>query len=131
MKRIEDIEKMDLSAMDSLFEDTGVKAPVRLKESVRLRIASEEVITRAAKKEKMAHAAVPAFGLAFAAACVGAIVMLGSGPKDTFDSPELAYAELERALGYISEKMDKGMDIASQAGPVIENISEAIYLINN
>jgi len=40
-------------------------------------------------------------------------------PKDTFDDPMLAYAELERTLNYISSKMDKGRDIATRAANII------------
>lgn len=59
---------------------------------------------------------------ALAAACIAAAIFIPGGPKDTFDSPELAYAEVERTFAYISQKIEKGSDIAARAEEPIETI---------
>lgn len=67
-----------------------------------------------------------ALAAAAAAACLILFVTVPHQPKDTFDDPMLAYAELEKTLGRISSKLDKGMEIAAQAGPAIEKTT-SIY----
>lgn len=62
--------------------------------------------------------AVPAFALAAAAA----VLLISRSPKDTFDSPELAYAELERTFAYISQKIDTGAGIAASCEARLETI---------
>lgn len=59
--------------------------------------------------------------LALAAGTTGIIIFERSkAPKDTFSDPRQAYLELEKAFGYISNEVDKGLDIAQYAEPVIE-----------
>ncbi len=53
-----------------------------------------------------------------AAACLAVFLTVRNQPKDTFDDPHLAYAELEKTFSYISSKVDKGLEIASEAEPV-------------
>ena len=64
--------------------------------------------------------AVPAFALAAAAA----VLLISRSPKDTFDSPELAYAELERTFAYISQKIDTGAGIAASGEARLETIKK-------
>lgn len=59
---------------------------------------------------------------AVAAAALAAFFLIPSGPKDTYDDPAVAYAELERTFNYISQKIDKGAEIASKAEAPIETI---------
>ena len=58
----------------------------------------------------------------YAAAAASVAVMAGAGlgvaqrygqPKDTFDDPYLAYAELEKAFDKISAGINKSMDMAN------------------
>ena len=57
---------------------------------------------------------------------MGLILAIPSQPKDTFSDPELAYAEIEKTFLYISSKMDRGLEIASEAEPVLETANNAI-----
>ena len=50
-----------------------------------------------------------------AAAAAALVVLPQRGPKDTFDDPLLAYAEVEKAFQTISNKMSVGMDIVRDA----------------
>ena len=62
--------------------------------------------------------AVPAFALA----ALAAVLVISRSPRDTFDSPELAYAELERTFAYISQKIDAGAEIAASGEARLETI---------
>lgn len=59
---------------------------------------------------------------ALAAASLGALLVIPSGPKDTFSDPALAYAEVERTFEYISKKIDKGTEIAAKAEAPVETL---------
>ena len=41
-------------------------------------------------------------------------------PKDTFDDPYLAYAELEKAFAKISSGMQKGIALADKSEEIID-----------
>ena len=65
---------------------------------------------------RVALAAVPA-------AAAVALVLAFPGDKelkDTFDDPYLAYAEVEKTFNKISDKMSMGVEIASEARPVVD-----------
>lgn len=59
---------------------------------------------------------------AVAAAVAAALVLIPGRPKDTFDDPVLAYAEVEKAFAYMSEKIETGSEIASKAEESVELI---------
>ena len=53
--------------------------------------------------------------IAAASAALALLLQIPLGPKDTYDDPDEAYAELERTFTYISQKIEKGAEIASRA----------------
>lgn len=57
---------------------------------------------------------------AVAAAAAAALLLLPDSPKDTFDDPALAYAEVEKAFAYMSQKIEEGTDIAAKAEEPVE-----------
>ena len=65
------------------------------------------------------------------AASLAVILSLPRQPKDTFDDPMLAYAEIEKTFSYITSKMNRGMDLASEAGPVLEKTALVFTTTNN
>lgn len=64
---------------------------------------------------------IPAAAAVAALAC---FLIIPHTPEDTFESPELAYAEVERVFGYISEKIETGAEIAGQAAEPIEMVKQ-------
>ena len=58
--------------------------------------------------------------LAVAAAAATLLILPQRGPKDTFDDPLLAYAEVEKTFQTISEKMSAGVDIAREASASVD-----------
>ena len=52
------------------------------------------------------------------------ISILSNEPKDTFDNPYLAYAELEKAFAMMSDGMKKGLDMVETSESVIKKSTE-------
>ena len=50
--------------------------------------------------------------------------ILNNEPKDTFDNPYMAYAELEKAFATMSEGIKKGMDMVEASESVIRKSTE-------
>ena len=101
MKTVKDIQNISLEDLKDVSMDESIVVPENL--STRLaRNANREVVRKRL----------------FTIAGVAAVVVLAVGlslhkkdePKDTFDDPYLAYAELERAFAMVSEGMQKGID---------------------
>lgn len=71
-----------------------------------------------------------AWGFAVAAIALAVFLAVPRQPKDTFTDPVLAYAEIERTLGYVSSKIDKGTAIARSAETKFEKVENIINEIN-
>lgn len=100
MKTLKDIENLSLEDLKDVSMDESISVPEAL--STRLtRNATREVVRKRL----------------FTISGVAAVVVLALGltlhkkdePKDTFDDPYLAYAELEKAFEMVSEGMQKGI----------------------
>lgn len=74
------------------------------------------------EEKRHAPAALKWLAPALACAALAAVLLVPRTPRDTFDSPELAYAELERTFAYISQKIDKGTGIATSGEARFETI---------
>lgn len=90
----------------------------RLKAAVLAAAITEEKKTAGRYRRPVLRWAVPAV----AAAALAVLLAFPSGPKDTFSDPALAYAEIERTLAYISQKIDKGTEIAAKAEEPVETL---------
>lgn len=69
---------------------------------------------------------------AFAVLAVGVGVLFHK-PKpleDTYSDPLLAYAQVEKTFGFISTKVDKGMQVARDAELKLERVDEVLKKIN-
>ena len=65
---------------------------------------------------------IPYIGIA--AAIIVVVMAIGNRDReliDTFDDPALAYAQVEDAFKQISEKMVRGVEIASETGSAADN----------
>ena len=65
------------------------------------------------------------------AAAAALVLVPHGGPKDTFDDPYLAYAEVEKAFQTISEKMSAGVEIAREARTVSETTQNILDKIQS
>ena len=124
MKSIEDINKISFDDLEHIADDSSIAAPSGLEKKVEDALLASMMIEQAQRKRTLwrkpiSYALVPglvALGLA--------LTVLLQPPEDklidTYDNPQLAYAEVEKTLVYISSCINKGLDIASVAAEEFE-----------
>lgn len=126
MKSIEDINKISFDDLELIADDSNVVAPSDLGKKVEDALLASMMIEQEQAQKKrtfwrkpISYALVPglvALGLALA--------VLLQPPEnkliDTYDDPQLAYAEVEKTLIFISSSINKGLDIASGAAEEFE-----------
>ena len=121
---------MELEALEAAADAADISVPETIESRIKAAIAADETISQGTSDRPPFYVAIVA---AAAALAIFAIVQ-GRGDdrlKDTYDDPRLAYAELERTLLKISEKMEIGVDftqkaveIADKPGKIINKIYE-------
>ena len=117
MKTLEDIENLSIEELEQQAVRAAAPVPDGLQERLRQTLAARE-IAEAARPRPTRW--IPYASLAVAAAAAAIIALPQRGPKDTFDDPRLAYAEVEKVFRTISDKMNDGLDIAREAGSAAE-----------
>ena len=133
MKRIEDIEKLSIEALEAASETLPV--PEDFRQRIESTLLSEESLAaEGGRGSKAGRLAVRSVVSMLAVAAVVAAVLLIRKPaelKDSFDDPMLAYAQVEQTFQYISRKMSGGIDMVRDAGPVAVRPEEIIKKINS
>ena len=130
MKRLEDIEKLSVSDLERIAQDESIGVPSMLKHDISimartLEMASkDEEVLKVPLRKRIALFSYPAAAVAVIA--VGLSLTFRDIPKDTFDDPGMAYVQMEQVFGFISDKMNTGMDIAYAAEPVIDKTINAL-----
>ena len=138
MKRLEDIENLSMLDLDRIASDESIEVPASLKHDIAVTARALEM---SSKEDEVNEAHTPHRRyrkilrmISYPAAAV-AIVTIGMRlsfqdsiptPKDTFEDPKMAYVQMEQVFGFISEKMNTGMDIADAAEPVIDKTINAL-----
>ena len=117
MKTLEEIEHLSIEELEEKAVREAAPVPDGLQERLRQTLAARE-IAEAARPRPARW--LPYASLAVAAAAAAVVALPQRGPKDTFDDPRLAYAEVEKAFRTISDKMNDGVDIAREAGATAE-----------
>jgi len=117
MKTLEEIERISFDQLEAIADDVSVKAPEGFEASIASAITAKE-LTRARQKKTATYTAYGILSAALASLLLA--LTLPQQPRDTFDDPALAYAEIEKAFSYMSGKMEKGIELASEANPIIE-----------
>ena len=128
MKKIEDILNMECEALEEASRD--VQVPEGLQERIAQAIAAHEVLDEAPRHipDRRFVRWLPYSAVAAAIIAVSVIGLeRARRPKDTFDDPYLAYAQVEETFRYISDKMSLGMEQAIEAKSIAE---KPIYVIN-
>lgn len=128
MKTIEEIRDLSFDSLEQIADNRDIRVPEgltgRLESTL---LASDTLSVEPAKAYGRRNLRLTVVLPAIAAAAAIALVLILPGrPKDTYSDPLLAYAELEKTFSYISSKMERGLEIASEAGPVIEKTNETI-----
>ena len=122
MKRIEDIEKMDWRSLETAASEEGTEVPVGLEDRIAELLTAK---TEAGKKRPAGKTGrkVVWSSLAAAAAIAAAVTLshrMEAEPKDTFDDPYLAYAEVEKTFELISQKMSDSIGHVREAKSMAE-----------
>ena len=117
MKTLEEIENLSIEELEQAAAGSAVPVPDGLERGIRQALAARE-LAQEARPRPARWAPYAALAVAAAAAVV---ILPQRGPKDTFDDPRLAYAEVEKAFQMISDKMSVGADLAREARTVSEN----------
>lgn len=140
MKDINEIERLSPEDLERIASDTSVRVPSDLKASLEALAGAAEF----AQPEKAPVETEPVvckagifrpllWGIpAVAAALVAAVLVFRSVPKepeDTFSDPYLAYAEVQKAFGQISQKGEAAATIAGNAVPVMEKTEDLLNRI--
>ena len=124
MKTLEEIEKLSLEELERNASTQPAPAPEGLQRRIREALAAQEL---AAQQPARPVRWAPYAALAGAAAAATLLLTLPArGPKDTFDDPYLAYAEVEKAFRTISDKMSGGLDLATRQTETVAGKSQLI-----
>ena len=125
MKRLEDIERLSMADLERIAADDSIKVPDTLKRDIAitaraLEMAGKEETPAKSRATRKWYSLYSYPAAAIAIIAVGLSLTFHGTPKDTFDDPQMAYIQMEQVFGFISEKMNSGMDIANTAEPVFE-----------
>ena len=112
MKTLEEIENLSLEELEMKAAETAAPVPDGLERRLRQALAARE-LAQAARPRPARW--IPYASLAVAAAAAALVVLPQRGPKDTFDDPRLAYAEVEKVFRTISDKMNEGVELVREA----------------
>lgn len=121
MKTIEEINKINFDELERIADDSSITVPQRLESKVEDVLLASGVIEQEQKRRErlswrkplpyVVVSGIAAFGLALAVLLQPPRTEL----QDSFDSPQLAYAEVEKTLVFIASNINKGLEIASEA----------------
>ena len=128
MKRIEDIEKMELDELESAALEKDVTVPSGLEDRIMASLAAKEIAAGSMPNtEKPGW--LPYAAVAFATALALVVIIQRSNSNkltDTFDDPYLAYAQVEATFRRISDKMENGVIMATKVGETADKTVEII-----
>ena len=127
MKSIKDIENMSLEQLEAVSMDESITVPdgfaARMKENADAAVTAG-LLTGNESEDQVRRKVVR-----YVAAAASVVIMAGVGygivqwqsqPKDTFDDPYLAYAEVEKAFEKISSSINRSLEMAGETEQVIE-----------
>ena len=131
MKRIEEIEKLSVEELEQAAQ--GAPVPEGLAERIKNALAAESFISDKPERDNSSrllnYSSLAMLAVA-AALAVGVFLFRPAMPKDTFDDPLLAYAQVEETLNMISLKMAGGIDMVRKAAPIAGKPESIIKKIN-
>ena len=139
MKQLKDIENLSILDLERIASDESIKVPATLKHDIAVTARALEMASKEEEEIKESHVFHSRYRkvlrlISYPAAAV-AIITIGMRlsfqdsiptPKDTFDDPMMAYVQMEQVFGFISEKMNTGMNIADAVEPVIDKTINAL-----
>ena len=123
MKSIKEIENMSLEELIAVSSDEATVVPEGFAERIGKQVEVQK-IARNLENDADHIRAVRWIGAAAAVTLLAGtalgIVNWQKQPKDTFDDPYLAYAELEKAFATMSDSLQKGLAMADKSEDIID-----------
>ena len=108
MKRLEDLEKMDWQELETAALQEDIPVPEGLEKRISEKLTARTIVAAPAPKKSTRRILWTAVAAAAVPAAVLALPSVGARePKDTFDDPQLAYAQVEEAFQLIGQNMAK------------------------
>ena len=130
MKSIKDIENMSLEQLEAVSMDESITVPDGFASRMKDGVQTCEVLEHLASDESEDRRKVRTLKIVSVAASVALLAGVGYGtaswqnqPKDTFDDPYLAYAEIEKAFEKMSTGINKSLAMAGETEVVIEKVA--------
>ena len=126
MKSLKDIENMSLEELERASLDERTPVPEGFAERIQISVDAQSIIDEI-KEDSHPGRMVRIVG---AAASVAVIAGIGLGiaqwqnePKDTFDDPYMAYAELEKAFAIMSGGVQKALAMAEESEAALDKVT--------
>ena len=127
MKSIKDIENMSLEQLEAVSMDESITVPdgfaARMKENADAAVTAGLLTVNESEgqgRRKVVRYVAAAASVVIMAGVGYGIAQWQSQPKDTFDDPYLAYAEVEKAFAKISSSINRSLAMAGETEQVIE-----------
>ena len=125
MKSIKEMEDMSLEQLEAVSMDMNIPVPEGFEERLKKDIGTLDRLTtddteygrraRTVRIISVAAAATLLFGTG--------IAIRQNEPKDTFDDPYMAYAELEKAFATMSGGMQKALAMAEESEAALDKVT--------
>ena len=127
MKSIKEIENMSLEQLEAVSMDENIPVPEGFAERMR---ADVEVLERLVEDKPQPQQRRWVMTTVSVAAAAALLIGVGFGiarwqsePKDTFDDPYLAYAELEKAFAIMSGGVHKALAMAEESEAALDKVT--------
>jgi hypothetical protein len=123
MKSIKEIENMSLEELIAVSSDEAIAVPEGFAERIGKQVEAHKIakdLENDADRVKTVRWIGAAAAVTLLAGTALGIVNWQNRPKDTFDDPYLAYAELEKAFATMSDSLQKGITMADKSEDIID-----------
>lgn len=129
MKPIEYLKDISLAEMEKIASDNSVRVPQNLENTLEKLTDSLEAGRRMDRYEKQSSVLIRrTTGIAAAVILLAALSISDREPvlKDTYDDPQIAYAEVEKTLMLISDAINTGIKKSNEAVEAFETPKEIV-----
>ena len=122
MKSLKDIENMSLEELERASLDERTPVPEGFAERIGKQVEAQKIardLENDADRVKTVRWIGTAAAVTLLTGTALGIVNWQNQPKDTFDDPYLAYAELEKAFATMSDSLQKGIAMADKSEDIM------------
>ena len=123
MKSIKEIENMSLEELMAVSSDEATAVPEGFAERIGKQVEAQKIakdLENDSDRTRTVRWIGAAAAVTLLAGTALGIVNWQNRPKDTFDDPYLAYAELEKAFATMSDSLQKGLAMADKSEDIID-----------